>query len=191
MDVAAAEEAARQGTEKKKSKSSPAIDKADLLPMEDRYKDDGSVTDSDLDNFSLRTGHTEVHAAVKPRANRETSEDMKDLVDDLQAGRGKTIALLLGAVILIGGIVFGMTFLGGGKDEKEDRTKACSDICVKSADWKHRDLYPDYTEEQRAADPMRDEIRDYCKKKCPTWPKERFECRLKSKDISAMKVCDQ
>ena len=56
--VAAAEERARTGKD-------VASDKADSLPIDERYKDDGSISRSDKEKYSLRTGATMMMGAIK------------------------------------------------------------------------------------------------------------------------------
>ena len=61
--IAAAEERARTGKD-------VATDKADSLPMDERYKDDGSISRSDKEKYSLRTGGTQMMMAARPTAAR-------------------------------------------------------------------------------------------------------------------------
>ena len=66
--VAAAEERARTGKD-------AATDKADSLPMDERYKDDGSISRGDKEKYSLRTGATQMMAAIKRRPRRGPEHD--------------------------------------------------------------------------------------------------------------------
>ena len=96
--VAAAEERVKTGKD-------ASGDKADSLPIDERYKDDGSISRGDKEKYSLRTGGTQMMSAV----GRETksgdsiakvSEDA--LIGEMKGGRGKVIAALaFGLVILI------------------------------------------------------------------------------------------
>ena len=80
---AAAEERARTGKD-------VATDKADSLPIDERYKDDGSITRGDKEKYSLRTGATQMMAAVDAIARRQpsgtkVSEDA--LIGEMKKGR--------------------------------------------------------------------------------------------------------
>ena len=44
-----------------------AHDKADSLPIDERYKDDGSISREDKEKYSLRTGATQMMSAIKSR----------------------------------------------------------------------------------------------------------------------------
>jgi len=65
----------------------------DLLPVEDRYLDDGSVTREDSAMFSIHTGSTQyvpkVHAHEAVR-----DDDMGHIVSDLKRGRRKVVAAI-------------------------------------------------------------------------------------------------
>jgi hypothetical protein len=66
---------------------------ADLLPVEDRYLDDGSVSASDSLQYSVRTGETR----GMPRLERPTAEvafDAGTMVGELKRGRIKVIAMI-------------------------------------------------------------------------------------------------
>ncbi len=58
LDQAAAEAAA------KAPEGELVSSKADTLPEDERYKDDGSITTEDQHRLSLRTGHTQMMSAV-------------------------------------------------------------------------------------------------------------------------------
>ena len=99
--VAAAEEHARTGKEVDK-------DKADSLPMDERYKDDGSITRGDKDKYSLRTGATQMMPALHadgPNAGSSMNKVSEDaLIDEMKGGRSKVIfgiVIAIVAVILI------------------------------------------------------------------------------------------
>jgi hypothetical protein len=76
-------------------------DKADALPIEDRYRDDGTLNRQDAERLSLRTGHTQVglQARAEPLARKRVSE--RELVGELRRGR---IWLVLFLLLLAGGI---------------------------------------------------------------------------------------
>jgi hypothetical protein len=78
----------------------------DLLPVEDRYRDDGSLTRTDSHSFGVHTGTTtwlrtaqdgDIRAAVAAYAEREMVQEMK---------RGTAIRLmLLGGALLAAAIL--------------------------------------------------------------------------------------
>jgi len=98
----AAEERARTGKD-------AAPDKADSLPMDERYKDDGSISRGDKEKYSLRTGGTQMMSAVQDPRNRggagestsgsKVSEDA--LIGEMKGGRTKYIAIGLAVLVVI------------------------------------------------------------------------------------------
>jgi hypothetical protein len=100
--VSAAEERAKTGKD-------AATDKADSLPIDERYKDDGSISRGDKEKYSLRTGATQMMAAVTDKGGTSTSmakvsEDA--LIGEMKGGRNKIFVILgIAAVILIGIVV--------------------------------------------------------------------------------------
>ncbi len=90
LDEAAAEAAAKG--------DDASSDRADHLPIEDRYKDDGSLTSQDRERLSLRTGGTQMMEAVRDGAD---SDDVSDLASELARGRGMLIAAVAGAVVVV------------------------------------------------------------------------------------------
>ncbi len=97
---AAAIERARTGADN--------ADRADSLPMDDRYRDDGSITHGDQAKFSLRTGSTQMMPAYKDPASGSVSED--ELVGELKSGRGKILALIvLGVLVVVAVITFSVS----------------------------------------------------------------------------------
>ncbi len=99
--VAAAEERARTGKD-------ASNDKADSMPIDERYRDDGSISRGDKEKYSLRTGGTQMMAAVKDTgasgSQAKVSEDA--LIGEMKQGRGKVFALIAAAVALVVVIVF-------------------------------------------------------------------------------------
>ncbi len=83
--------------------SEPLPDKADSLPIEDRYKDDGTLTAADRQRLSLRTGGTMVHQAVNPPGVPEQM-GADDLARELGAGRGRMILLIVFVVLIVAGV---------------------------------------------------------------------------------------
>ncbi len=98
LDEAAARAAAQ-------SKSDAGVSsKADEMEMDERYTDDGSITQQDQDRLSLRTGATMMMDSMNapqaaPRGN--VSEDY--LVSEMTEGRNKII-LLIGVVAVVIGL---------------------------------------------------------------------------------------
>jgi hypothetical protein len=89
-----------------------ALDKADALPIEDRYKDDGTLSRQDAERLSLRTGATQMMqamrdpnaAALEGRRGKGLSED--DLVGEMKSGRGLLIVVVLLVLAAIGGLIY-------------------------------------------------------------------------------------
>ncbi len=93
---AAAEERARTGKE-------VSADKADSLPMDERYKDDGSITRSDKEKYSLRTGATMMMQRVDGAPDGSMNKVSEDaLIGEMKKGRSY---VLLGILIAIGVVV--------------------------------------------------------------------------------------
>jgi serine/threonine-protein kinase len=94
--VAAAEERARTGKE-------AGADKADSLPMDERYKDDGSISRGDKEKYSLRTGATQMMSAIRhdgAGTSMKVSEDA--LIGEMKGGRSKVlIAIVLAFVAIV------------------------------------------------------------------------------------------
>lgn len=98
LDAAAAEEAARSG-------DGAAQDKADSLPMEDRYKDDGTISSSDADRYSLRTGQTSSMPVMRDAPSAASSVSERDLIGELKGGRKKIFFIIGAAVVVVGAII--------------------------------------------------------------------------------------
>ncbi|MEP6865206.1 MAG: serine/threonine-protein kinase [Deltaproteobacteria bacterium] len=94
--VAAAEERARTGKE-------AGADKADSLPMDERYKDDGSISRGDKEKYSLRTGATQMMSAIRQdgagQSMNKVSEDA--LIGEMKGGRSKVLIAIVIAVVAI------------------------------------------------------------------------------------------
>jgi hypothetical protein len=98
--AAAAAAAAREGE--------LALDKADALPIEDRYKDDGTLARQDVERLSLRTGATSMMQAVRdPHAGHARRGGMAedDLVGEMKQGRRLLIFIVLIGLVAIGGLI--------------------------------------------------------------------------------------
>jgi hypothetical protein len=95
----AAEEAARTG-------KTVDQDKADSLPIDERYKDDGSITRGDKDKYSLRSGATQAMPAMNKQQRGGSSKVSEDaLVSEMKGGRGPILIAIIVGVIAIVGIV--------------------------------------------------------------------------------------
>jgi hypothetical protein len=99
--VAAAEERARTGKD-------VATDKADSLPIDERYKDDGSISRADKEKYSLRTGGTMMMQKMPDSgagaSMNKVGEDV--LVGEMKKGRWVVVTLILVALAAIGAIVY-------------------------------------------------------------------------------------
>ena len=90
---AAADERARTGKD-------GAADKADSLPIDERYKDDGSISRSDKEKYSLRTGATQMMAKVPPGADHSMNKVSEDvLVGEMKGGR-RIVMIAIGLAIV-------------------------------------------------------------------------------------------
>jgi hypothetical protein len=98
---AAAEEHARTGK--------ITSDKSDHLPLDERYKDDGSLSRTDKDLYSLRTGATLPTQALHDPA-RDTAAGHKvsenELIGEMKRGRNTVIALVAVGLVVAAIIVF-------------------------------------------------------------------------------------
>lgn len=102
LDVAAAEAAAQDRAKGK----DVATEKADSLPMDERYKDDGSITRSDKEKYSLRTGGTMMMQAIPDpakKAAQATSVTEDALIGEMKGGRAKWF--IVAGVAIVGLIV--------------------------------------------------------------------------------------
>jgi hypothetical protein len=104
LDAQAAQAAA---DERAKTGKDASADKADSLPLDERYKDDGSLSRSDKEKYSLRTGATMMTTAIRDSrgdasAGDKISEDA--LIGEMKGGRNVIFGLIaIGfvAVVLI------------------------------------------------------------------------------------------
>ncbi|MDX2089483.1 MAG: serine/threonine-protein kinase [Kofleriaceae bacterium] len=100
--VAAAEERERTGKDAVK-------DKADSMPIDQRYEDDGSISRGDKEKYSLRTGATQMMTAIKedPKASGSIAKVSEDaLIGEMKGGRGPIFIALAVGLIVVGVIVF-------------------------------------------------------------------------------------
>ena len=97
LDAQAAEEAARSG-------DAAASDKADSLPMDERYRDDGSITRSDAEKYSLKTGATNMMPAMRQSgANQAVSE--RELVGEMKSGRNLILIVIIVVALALAGVI--------------------------------------------------------------------------------------
>ncbi|MDB4959293.1 MAG: serine/threonine protein kinase [Myxococcales bacterium] len=98
LDVQAAEAAA---AERARTGKEAGGDKADSLPIDERYEDDGSITRSDKEKYSLRTGATQMMAAIPDQPEdsgrrsktKRVSEDA--LIGEMKGGRTKVMVAII------------------------------------------------------------------------------------------------
>ena len=99
LDVQAAEAAAAEHAKT----GNDGNDKADQMPIDERYKDDGTLSRSDKEKYSLRTGATMMIAAVRDSGAHNSlgkvSEDA--LIDEMKGGRNKIFVLIAVALVVI------------------------------------------------------------------------------------------
>jgi eukaryotic-like serine/threonine-protein kinase len=107
----------------------------DSRPIEDRYTDDGSVTAADRAKFSLRTGGTQVMGAVQ--VNKPAAVVPGERVSDAELfeeyagkkGSGAKAALIIAAIVLLIGLVAGLTiYFNRNKDESKDKKQPAAEV---------------------------------------------------------------
>jgi hypothetical protein len=99
LDAQAAEQAAV-------ANDPAAAGKADLLPIEERYADDGTITRSDAEQFSLKTGHTSHLKAVRGGdTGQGAAVSERELVGEMKAGRTVVIVVVVVALAALAAIV--------------------------------------------------------------------------------------
>jgi hypothetical protein len=91
--VAAAEERARTGKDAGK-------DKADSKPIDERYKDDGSITRGDKEKYSLRTGDTAMMPSLKHQQG--ASQSLAKVSEDDLIGEMKGLPIWIKIAIPVG-----------------------------------------------------------------------------------------
>jgi hypothetical protein len=101
LDEAAAEAAAVAAA---RGEDDEVLDRADSMPVEDRYKDDGTLTADDRERLSLRTGGTQAMKALRDSASAsgslsKVSED--DLISEMRSGRKLIIGGIVAAVVVV------------------------------------------------------------------------------------------
>ncbi|HTJ47762.1 MAG TPA: serine/threonine-protein kinase [Kofleriaceae bacterium] len=85
LDAAAAEAAAE---ESQKDPNAQVADKADALPTEDRYNDDGSISRGDVEKYSLKTGATSMMSAIRPEdVGKSGDVSEREIIGEMKGGR--------------------------------------------------------------------------------------------------------
>lgn len=82
---------------------------ADLLPIEDRYGDDGSVTHADTAAFGVRSGQTQSLDMLKQTRRVElveASAPPPELIGQLKGGRLPVIAAIAASVLAMVAAVY-------------------------------------------------------------------------------------
>jgi hypothetical protein len=79
-------------------------DKADSLPMDERYDDDGTITRGDKEKYSLRTGGTQMMSALSDgdaRAGKSSKISEDALIGEMKGGRLMILIGIAGAALVI------------------------------------------------------------------------------------------
>jgi hypothetical protein len=105
LDAAAAEAAAE---ETQKDPNAQIADKADALPMEDRYNDDGSLNRGDAEKYSLRTGATSMMSAIRPEDVQRGDVSEREIIGEMKGGRAWIYVVIVIGVIGIIGVIAAM-----------------------------------------------------------------------------------
>jgi len=95
------------------------LDKADSLPIDDRYHDDGSITDNDSRKYSLKSGMTQMMTAVgtpgmgvvpdsSAKVRRRARVSERELVNEMHSSRKWIFAGVLLAAIGVGCGLYGL-----------------------------------------------------------------------------------
>ena len=103
LDAAAAEAAAQD-------KEGASSDKADSLPIEERYSDDGTITTGDAARYSLKTGQTSSMPVMRgdPSAAASGAVSEDELIGEMKGGR--KIVLILIALGVIAAVAIAIVF---------------------------------------------------------------------------------
>ena len=81
---------------------------ADLLPVEDRYRDDGSLTEEDRLLYGVHTGSTQ-HIEPIQDGDEELAMDDREIVGEMKRGRRPVLALCAAGLAGIAALV--LTFV--------------------------------------------------------------------------------
>jgi eukaryotic-like serine/threonine-protein kinase len=100
-------EAAQVAAEERARGGKDVADKADALPMDERYKDDGTISRSDKEKYSLRTGATAMMKAM-PKDGGGTSMRVSEdaLMREMKKGRMLVVFLILLGLAGLSAIIY-------------------------------------------------------------------------------------
>jgi hypothetical protein len=77
----------------------------DMLPIEDRYSDDGSLLASDSMSYGIHTGHTEYMTPIMTKEPSGTTLNTRAMIGDLKRGRVRVVAAIGVSAIAIVAVV--------------------------------------------------------------------------------------
>ena len=102
-----AQAAAAAAAERARTGRDTGADQADSLPMDERYKDDGTISRSDKEKYSLRTGATAMMKAM-PKDGGGTSMRVSEdaLLREMKKGRFLVVTLILLGLAGLGAIIY-------------------------------------------------------------------------------------
>jgi hypothetical protein len=105
LDAQAAQAAAE---ERAKSGKDVATDQADTMPIDERYKDDGSITRGDKEKYSLRTGATQMMKVQDGAAGASMSSKVSEdaLIGEMKGGRTWIVFAILAGIVGIAVIIY-------------------------------------------------------------------------------------
>jgi hypothetical protein len=107
LDAQAAQAAAE---EREKTGKDGSTDKADTMPIDERYKDDGTITRSDKEKYSLRTGATQMMMKVQEPGEAGASMSSKvsedALIGEMKGGRTWIVFAILAGIAGLAAIVY-------------------------------------------------------------------------------------
>ena len=100
-------EAAQVAADERARGGKDIADKADALPMDERYKDDGTISRSDKEKYSLRTGATAMMKAM-PKDGGGTSMRVSEdaLMREMKKGRMLVVFLILLGLAGLSAIIY-------------------------------------------------------------------------------------
>jgi hypothetical protein len=77
----------------------------DMLPIDDRYVDDGSLLASDSTAYGIHTGRTEYLTPIMSAEPGGTTLNTKVMIGDLKRGRVRVVAVIGASAIAIVAVV--------------------------------------------------------------------------------------
>jgi hypothetical protein len=105
LDAEAAEAAAQ---ERARTGKTGSHDKADSLPIDERYKDDGSLSRTDKEKYSLRTGATVATTALRDSGSGTSIDKVSEdaLISEMKRGRNRIVVLIAIGLVAVALIAF-------------------------------------------------------------------------------------